>query len=588
MVSGAGCLALGAGAQAPGQAEPPRLTTLALDAPLPSAGRLGGVSVDRNGNIYVSDFGASVWRVDPQGRVRAMRSDLRGSSGNTVTRDGRILQASFVDNAVVEIGPDGSSRTVIQRGLDGPIGLTSDSAGRVYVCNCRSNSISVTEPDGETRTLAQGGRLDCPNGITIGPDGWLHVVSFNNTDVVSVSPEAGDMRTLATLPGSRNAHIAAAAGSLYVTQIETGELYRVEGDGRFTRVLGGNGQGLRDGDAAVAQLAHPNGIAASADGRFLVLNDLEGAWRGTEETRILLRRLGPLGPVGGREPERITIRVGDLVFDARSSGPSDGPLVLLLHGFPETSYAFRYQLGVLGSLGFHAVAPDQRGYSAGARPDAVADYAIGKLAEDIVGIADALGAERFDLVGHDWGGAVAWVVATRYAKRVRTLTVLSTPHYAALSAARAGESSDQARRSSYFSDFAADGAEKRFLADGAAYLRRLYDDLPADAVEEYVRVLADPEAMRAALAWYAAAFRPPAQKAETAPPPQPTRIRPVPVPTLYVWSTGDPAFGRAAAEATASYVSGPYRFVVLEGVDHWIAERVPERVTRLIVEQIQR
>ncbi|MGH7540903.1 MAG: alpha/beta fold hydrolase, partial [Gemmatimonadota bacterium] len=105
--------------------------------------------------------------------------------------------------------------------------------------------------------------------------------------------------------------------------------------------------------------------------------------------------------------ERIRIAVGDLVFDARAAGPADGPLVLLLHGFPQTSYEWRHQIPALASLGFRVVAPDQRGYSPDARPAGIAAYAMPALVGDVVGIADRLGRRTFHVVGHDWGAAVA-------------------------------------------------------------------------------------------------------------------------------------------------------------------------------------
>lgn len=565
------------------------VTTLEVEEPLASAGRLGGVSLDASGNVYVSNFGASLWRVSPDGTVTKLADGLRETSGNTVLPDGRLLQASFLDNRVVEVAADGTVTTVVGEGLDGPVGVVGDAAGRVFVCNCRGNSVTMAQPDGVVRTLASGGPLDCPNGITVAPDGDAYVVSFNNAKVVRISADDGAMQVVAELPEGRNAHIAFAGDALWVTRIATGELYHVALDGSARRVVGASGIGLRDGPAETAQLAHPNGIAASPDGRFLYLNDLVGPWHGDEPTEMKLRRVGPIA-AHDQEIEVIQIPVGAMVFEARAAGPDDGPLVLLLHGFPETSYAFRHQLRALAAAGYRAVAPDQRGYSPGARPDGVAPYAMTNLTDDVAAIADALGAERFDLVGHDWGGAVAWVVATRFPGRVRTLTVLSTPHYAALSSARAQTGSDQAQRSSYFTDFAAPGAETRFLADDAAYLRSLWGDLDPEAVGVYMDALGNPEALRAALAWYGAAFGGAAAGgsgsggAATGPPPAPT---PVQVPTLYVWSTEDTAFGRGPAEATRDFVSGPYRFEVIEGVDHWIAERVPERVNRLILEQLR-
>jgi pimeloyl-ACP methyl ester carboxylesterase len=124
----------------------------------------------------------------------------------------------------------------------------------------------------------------------------------------------------------------------------------------------------------------------------------------------------------------VRIPVGEDTFDARVAGPEDGELVLLLHGFPQTSYSWRSQLEALGAAGYRAVAPDQRGYSAGARPAEVERYAIPALVGDVIAIADELGGHRFHLVGHDWGAAVAWQVAGRHQDRLRSLTVLSVPH----------------------------------------------------------------------------------------------------------------------------------------------------------------
>ncbi len=272
------------------------------------------------------------------------------------------------------------------------------------------------------------------------------------------------------------------------------------------------------------------------------------------------------------EPAAVTtieLRVRDLVFDALAAGPASGDLVLLLHGFPQTADAFRHQIEALGAAGYRAVAPNQRGYSPRARPAGVEPYAVTHLVADVMGMADALGADRFHLVGHDWGGAVAWVIALRHADRLRSLTVLSTPHVAALAAARADPSSDQASRSSYFATFARPGAEEAMLADDAAGLRSIYGGLDAASVERYIAALGNAEALRAALAWYAAAFGGAAAPAPSGPAPV------VRVPTLYVWSTEDAAFGREPAEATSQYVTGPYRFEIIEGVGHWLPELAP-------------
>jgi pimeloyl-ACP methyl ester carboxylesterase/glyoxylase-like metal-dependent hydrolase (beta-lactamase superfamily II) len=319
-------------------------------------------------------------------------------------------------------------------------------------------------------------------------------------------------------------------------------------------------------------------------------------------------------------PVPIAIPVGDFIFDGLAAGPAGGDPVILLHGFPQTSYAFRHQLEALAAAGYRAVAPDQRGYSPDARPAAVADYALPELVGDVVGIADALGFETFHLVGHDWGGAVAWVLAGTFPDRVRSLTVLSTPHPEAFRAAIADPDGDQAARSSYFALFRAAGAEQRFLANDAAFLRQVLDGVGREAIGRYVGVLGTPGAIGAALNWYRATDVGPAavaapQRGETAASrrdataasrrnaaaaptreaaagPQREAAAPFPVPleisvpTLYMWGGEDPAFSRAAAEATARWVSGPYRFVPLPRADHWLMERSTREVNELLLDHL--
>lgn len=267
-------------------------------------------------------------------------------------------------------------------------------------------------------------------------------------------------------------------------------------------------------------------------------------------------------------------------FTARAAGPEDGREVLLLHGFPETSYEWVAQLDALAAEGCRAVAFDQRGYSPGARPDVAAAYKPGLLVRDVVEVADALGWDRFDLVAHDFGGMVAWMVAGHHPARVRTLTVASTPHPAAFARTyKADTSSDQNERSGYMRSFraAARGeTEAAMLADGAAGLRAVYTGLDPAAADEYVAVLSQPGALVAAIDWYRSMSG--TASAETPP---------SSVPTLYVWSDQDPTLGRAAAEATAELVTGPYRFEVLEGVGHWIPESAAERFTPLLLEHLR-
>lgn len=282
------------------------------------------------------------------------------------------------------------------------------------------------------------------------------------------------------------------------------------------------------------------------------------------------------------ESEWIRISVGDMTFDALAAGPADGELVLLLHGFPQAGFAYREQLRALGEAGFRAVAPNQRGYSPDARPEGVSAYGMTSLVGDVLGMASALGYERFHLVGHDWGAAVAWVVAGSVPARVISLVALSTPHVSAFGEALADPDSEQAQASSYFATFRAEGSERRFLANGARQFRDILNQfaMEPEDTDRYLDLLGTEAALGAALNWYRAS----ATATNSSSASQSPMI--VQVPTMYVWSTADVAFARETAEASADFVAGPYRFEVMEGVSHWIAEEAPDELNRLLLEHL--
>jgi pimeloyl-ACP methyl ester carboxylesterase len=276
---------------------------------------------------------------------------------------------------------------------------------------------------------------------------------------------------------------------------------------------------------------------------------------------------------------KITTASG-LTFNAATAGPEGGALVLLLHGFPQSRHTWREQLPALAAAGYLAVAPDQRGYSPGARPDPkdLDNYHYDRLVGDVLEIAAALGRTgRFHLVGHDWGGQVAWGVAARHPDRLASLSVLSRPHPAAFIRALQNDP-EQKHRSRHHRAFLSAETGQLLLADNAKRLRGNLAEagVPPAAVEEYVSVLGNSAALEAALAWYRsqAGLR--------------VALGKITVPTLYIWGDGDATVGRAAAEGTADEVSGPYRFEVLPGIGHFSTDQVPERVNALLLEHIAR
>ena len=228
----------------------------------------------------------------------------------------------------------------------------------------------------------------------------------------------------------------------------------------------------------------------------------------------------------------------------------------------------------LAEDGYRVWAPDQRGYSPGARPGRIADYRVEKLVGDVVAQANKLGHHSFHLVGHDWGGMVGWATAFRHPHLVDSLTVLSTPHPRALLGSLLR--SDQLLRSSYFAFFELPVLPERTLAFAGGRLLRLLltrSGLPGEIAEDYVRVMVDKDTLGPALNWYRAATAS-------------QRVGHISTPTLLIWGEGDPALGRTAIRRTAQWVEGAYRLEILPDAGHWLVENRPNTVSQLILSQV--
>jgi pimeloyl-ACP methyl ester carboxylesterase len=273
----------------------------------------------------------------------------------------------------------------------------------------------------------------------------------------------------------------------------------------------------------------------------------------------------------------ITVGLGELQFEVDVAGDPQRPLVMLLHGWPQSSHTFHAVLPELARAGYFAIAPNQRGYSPGARPVDVSGYATRLLIEDALALARSFSAERFHLVGHDWGGQLAWLIAAYQPARLQSLCALSRPHPAAFAEALANDP-EQVNRSRHHREFADSQAAAKWLANGATRLTSLLRDegVTEQDVGAYLARLGDVTAFDATLNWYRAAQ---ASRSTRMASPVPA----VPVPTLYLWGTADTMVGRTAAEATARHVNGPYQFEVLEGVGHYVTDQVPQRVNEALL-----
>jgi pimeloyl-ACP methyl ester carboxylesterase len=271
---------------------------------------------------------------------------------------------------------------------------------------------------------------------------------------------------------------------------------------------------------------------------------------------------------------------GSLRFRVADRGPRDGDAVVLLHGFPQDSTCWDAVVPLLTARGLRTLAFDQRGYAPEARPRGRLAYRLPLLVGDVVALLDAAGIRRAHVVGHDWGGAVAWGLGSWRAERVRTVSVLSTPHPAAF--ARALLTSRQGLLSWYMLAVQPPGLAERLVGAwhpaGERRLRRLLraTGTPAVVAERALALAADRERFTAMLGWY---------RAIPLVAPRQSMV-PCRVPALYVWPTRDMAIGRRAAELTRRHVAAPYRFEVLDGASHWLPEEHPQTVARLVADHV--
>jgi pimeloyl-ACP methyl ester carboxylesterase len=259
-----------------------------------------------------------------------------------------------------------------------------------------------------------------------------------------------------------------------------------------------------------------------------------------------------------------------------------GPLVVLLHGFPEFWYAWRHQIPALAHAGYRVVAPDLPGYNTSDKPPRVRDYRPQVLAQDMADLIVALGAGSAAVAGHDWGGGLAWLLAMHHPERVERLVVLNAPQ--PIRFLKGLRSSRQLRRSWYILAFQLPWLPERLIAarDFRALRRALGrqptwpDAFTAQDIDRYVAAAAQPGALRAAINYYRAAFR-------ANPLAQVRNLRRVDIPTLIIWADQDRYLGRELAEPDRAWVPN-VRVERIAEASHWVQADAPERVNRLMVD----
>jgi pimeloyl-ACP methyl ester carboxylesterase len=276
-----------------------------------------------------------------------------------------------------------------------------------------------------------------------------------------------------------------------------------------------------------------------------------------------------------------TLRANGLDFNVAEAG-SEPPVVLLLHGFPDSWRLWRHQLTALAKAGHRVIAPDLRGFGKTDKPARVEDYKLRTLVADVVGLLDVLDVDRAAVVGHDWGASLAWAVARFVPDRVSKLVVVSVGH--PLAGAAAGLA--QRQLSWYMLWFLFPGVAERVLPedDWAFFRRWAWNDARPGEDPDADRQVADlsrPGALVAGLNWYRANIDPATFVARD---PSRSSVPPVACPTMGVWSSDDFALREAQMTGSQRFVAGPWRYERLDGVDHWVPVHAPERLSELLVD----
>jgi len=264
------------------------------------------------------------------------------------------------------------------------------------------------------------------------------------------------------------------------------------------------------------------------------------------------------------------------------AGEAGRPLILLLHGFPEFWWAWRKQITPLAEAGFHVVVLDMRGYNESAAPHGVAAYKLDILAADVVALADAFGAERFHLVGHDWGAVIGWWVAARHAERLDRIVLMNGPH-PDVWRRQVLRHPTQALRSTYVAFFQLPWLPEAMLGGFNFRGPRIMlqasghqDTFEPGALDRYAEAWAHPGSLTAMLNYYRALRERPVNGT-------PARIAPR---TLILWAEDDSFLERHLAEAGLALCDNG-ALEMVEGASHWLHLEQPDRINRRIIGFLQ-
>ena len=270
------------------------------------------------------------------------------------------------------------------------------------------------------------------------------------------------------------------------------------------------------------------------------------------------------------------VKTRNFTFTCRVAGmDNDKGTIFLLHGFPETSRMWIDLMSVLEKEGYRIIAPDQRGYSKGARPSKVSEYTIDKLSQDIIDIADEFNIDKFHLVGHDWGSAVSWYLTSNFPDRIITLSALSVPHLDAFVYSMRNDLI-QIKKSEYISFFNKPILpEIYFKIFSYRNLKRIWSKSSESEIASYLEIFKQRRALKSALNWYRANFKD-----------DETRIGDISTSTLIIYGMNDMAIDVKSVDDSEKYLKGKYKIEKLDS-GHWLIQESFEEVSESILDHIK-
>ena len=284
----------------------------------------------------------------------------------------------------------------------------------------------------------------------------------------------------------------------------------------------------------------------------------------------------------GKNMGVVEVKAGQFIFNCRTAGDKNpGEGVILLHGFPTTSYMYVDLMELLAENGYRAVAPDQRGYSPKARPKKLKEYGFQNIVNDVFALADVFSFDRFHLIGHDWGASIGWSAVASQPDRIISWTALSVPHPNAFLDALENDD-DQKTKSRYFKYFRLPYIPELYFSfnNFRVLTRNVWTSSTDKEIETFLDVFRGEGALKGGLSWYRANL---GSKNITKLIENPADII---TPTLFIWGNQDPALGRKGTELTLHYIKGPYyRFIEIDA-GHWLIQDAYDEVSEAILDHL--